>query len=88
MHSKMAKVCKMRRKFNEIINEIAARQGNKIINLRSCYNWEDFDRMGNLSARRKTALWHKMDDIIERFEDPKDDKVTLEPYVHSNEPSA
>ena len=86
MHSSIAKVCKMRSKFNEIINEIAARQGNKIINLKSCYSLQDFDRLGNLSARGKTMLWQEIDDIIERFEDPKDDKITLEPRICSYDP--
>ena len=48
-NSKIAQICSLRSKFNEILHEIAAKQDSKIININSCATLDDFDRMGNLS---------------------------------------
>ena len=80
-NSKMADICKMRSKFNQILNEGARKQEHKIINLRSCYTIDDFDRWGNLTPKAITAIWHEIDNLMDRYEDPEDTKVTLEPYI-------
>ena len=72
-------MCGLRPKFNDIVNEAAAKQKAKIMELRSCNTLDYFDRQGNLSQNGKSLLWYKIDDLMERFEDTKDDRVTFNP---------
>ena len=83
--TQIASICKMRLKFNDILNEAVARQSenNHIMNFHSCNTLDHFDRSGNLSAKGKTALWYEIDDIIEKFESG-DRRFTLLPQTSSN----
>ena len=81
-NSKLAAVCSMRNKFNEILNEAIVRQNNKIMHLKSCITLDHFDCMGNLSSKGKSEIWYEIDEIIERF-DKGDPKMKLLPWpVH------
>ena len=77
--SKLANICKLRTKFNDILNEGARKEGHKIISLKSCYTMDDFDHSGNLTSRAKSAIWHEIDDIIDRYKDPTQVNFTLSP---------
>ena len=77
--SKITKICGLRPKFNEIVNEAAAKQKAKVMELRSCNTLDHFDRQGNLTQNGKSSLWYKINDLMERFEDSKDDQVTFIP---------
>ena len=46
------------------MNETAARQENKIMNIISCNTFGDFNNNGELSPRGKTSFWMELDDNI------------------------
>ena len=76
--SRMASICTFRRKFNEMLNEAAARENAYVMNLHACTTLDHFDRQGNLSSWGKSAFWYEVDDTIERF-DRRDPKYKLLP---------
>ena len=67
-NSKMAKICGLRSKFNELLSEAAGRFNAYILSIRSCTGPEYFDHLGNLSAKGKDAFWWELDELIEKFE--------------------
>ena len=73
--SKLAQVCSLYYKFNSILDDAAARQDHKVINIRSCSSYDCFDSMGNLSNRGKVAFWHKVDELLEKY-DRSIDEIT------------
>ena len=85
--SKLASISALRSKFSSLLNECAAKQDNKIMHLRSCCTIYDFNNLGNLTPKGKTQLWHEVDDILERFENPAYDRVpiTLQPRIHQQD---
>ena len=54
--SKMAKVCTLRSKFNELINEVAARTNSYVLSVRNCNKPKHFDHFGNLSSKGKRTF--------------------------------
>ena len=79
--SRLANICSMRSKFNKILNEAAARQDAKIMDLCSCTTLDHFDRNGNLSNKRKMAIWYEIDDIIERYDSNDPNTKLLPRYI-------
>ena len=77
--SNIASICELTQKFNSILNKAAARTESKIIRIQSCHFLGDFDRYGNLTSAGKSTMWHEFDDLMERFEDPKDKRINLKP---------
>ena len=57
MGSKMEAVASLRPKFNEILNDAAARQNCHILSVRSCNHLDQYDHWGNLSHKEKLAYW-------------------------------
>ena len=76
--SKMAWVCTLRNKFNELLNESAARTNAKILSIHNCTSPDDFDHFGKLSRKGRLTFWLKLDDLLQRFEE---NKVKLIPKV-------
>ena len=66
--SRMADVCKLRIKFNELLNEKAARQNFRVSSIKSCTSIEHFDRMGNLSTKGIRNFWEEFNDLLDRFD--------------------
>ena len=66
--SYLAKICTLRAKFNELLNDAAARQGNHVLSIRSLNNEQFFDVKGNLSETGRAAYWWELDELIEMFE--------------------
>ena len=79
--SKAESICSLRRKFNEILNEAVARQGNNILTVKSCDAPEHFDRSGKLSTLGRKTYWEEIDYLIERFDH---NKVKLFPKLKNN----
>ena len=82
--SKLAAICSLRPKLNQAINETAARQESKVLNIRSCTTFCNFDRDGMLTQQGKASFWREFDNLMERFEDPEETKIKLEPTIYYN----
>ena len=57
MGSKMEAVASLRPKFNEIFNDVVARQNCHILSVRSCNHLDQYDHWGNLSHKGKLAYF-------------------------------
>ena len=79
--SLMAKVCSLRKKFNDLLNMAAARKEAKVLTIRSCNSPQHFEASGALSTKGKLAFWWEVDELIERFEM---NKVKLLPRINNN----
>ena len=66
--TKLEKLCRIRPVFNELINEAAARQQNKVMTIKSCNLLEHFDQWGNLTASGREAYWQEVDSLLEQFD--------------------
>ena len=76
--SKMAKMCTLHGKFNDLLNDLAAKKNNRILSIRSLNSQHYFDARGNLSRAGKEAFWWELDNLIQKFES---NKVKLLPRV-------
>ena len=66
--SRMADLCRLRVKFNEILNESASRQKYNILSIKSCATIKHFDCMDNLSAKGMCNFWEELDDLLDQFD--------------------
>ena len=66
--SKLDEVYSLRAKFNDALNNAAARSNQYILTINSCCTSAHFDQWGNLSQKGKEAFWAEMDDLLERFD--------------------
>ena len=66
--SKMAKICALRAKFNDALNDAVAKVDQRILTINSCSMYEDFERDGSLSRKGRIAFWQELDNLIERFD--------------------
>ena len=69
--SSIHKVCNLRAKFNDSLNDATAKIDQYILTINSCNAYENFDKHGNLSIKGKQAFWWELDNLIYRFEDNK-----------------
>ena len=76
--SKMAKMCTLCGKFNDLLNNSAAKKNNRILSIRSLNSHQNFDARGSLSRAGKDAFWWELDDLIQKFES---NKVKLLPRI-------
>ena len=83
--SNIARACAMRPKFNEIINEAAACQNYKVMDIHSCNTLDHFDRWGELTSKGKAVMWYEIDDLMERFDDLSDHTITFNPHCRRNQ---
>ena len=74
--SRISRICGLRAKFNDALNDAVAKVEHRIKTINSCNNYEDFDKCGNLSARGKKSFWLEMDELLEKFDI---DKIKLLP---------
>ena len=81
--SKAAKLCTMRSKFNNILNEIVAAEGHYILGIESCSTADCFDSFGKLSTKGKYHYWSEMLELMEKF-DKKKIKLVPIPYRKKN----
>ena len=65
-----------RAKYNDALNNAVSRINHRIMTINSCNTTGHFDVKGNLSTKGKTAFWHEIDDLLDRFDR---DKVKLLP---------
>ena len=63
----MSKLCSLRNKFNDILNEEANRHDSKVMFIKSCDKPEHFDHYGNLTGKGKITFWFELDDLLNRF---------------------
>ena len=73
---KIATACALRRKFNDILNESAARLNHHVMNISNCSSPDHFDQFSNLTHKGKSEFWNEVDNLIERFDQRK---ITLQP---------
>ena len=71
----------LRAKFNDALNDVAARHENCILTINSCNTPEHFTKEGKLSEKGRSAFWHEIDDLFERF-DLHDVKLLPNPVNH------
>ena len=69
--SQIGTVCSYRAKFNDALNDAAARMDLRILTISSCNSYDHFDSSGNLSAKGKRAFWLELDELLEKFNDNK-----------------
>ena len=74
--SKMDKICGLRAKFNDALNEAITNTDQHILTINSCHTVDHFDKWGNLSVRGMYAFWDEIDNLLERFDK---DKIKLLP---------
>ena len=67
--SKLDLVYGLRAKFNDALNAGAARIEQHMLTLNSCNTSSHFDIWGKLSHRGRSAIWHEIDDLLERFDE-------------------
>ena len=66
--SRMAKICALRAKFNDALNDAVAKVDQRILTINSCNMYEDFERDGNFSRKGRIAFRQELDNLIERFD--------------------
>ena len=76
---RMQQILDLHFKFNTMVHEAIARQGNRVLSIRSCTTPDHFDAMGNLSIKGKIDFWHEVDDLLECFDRVE---VKLLPRLH------
>ena len=79
--SKMANICSLRNKFNDLLNETASHTEGKILFIKTCDNPDCFDHFGNLSSKGKRAFRIEVDDLIKKFDT---NKVKLMPKTRDD----
>ena len=68
INCRLGKICSVRTKFNEVLNDVAARHEHYIMNVNVCDRRDHFDLCGNLSEKGKKILWGELDHLMERFD--------------------
>ena len=76
---RMQQILDLHFKFNTMVHEAIARQGNRVLSFRSCTTPDHFDAMGNLSIKGKIDFWHEVDDLLKCFDRGE---VKLLPQLH------
>ena len=74
--SRIHNILQLRPKYNDQLNDEAAKLDHYMLTIKSCHTYEDFDKSGKLSQKGKKALWYEIDDLLQRFDM---DKVKLLP---------
>ena len=64
-------VCALHHKFNDALNDAAAKMNHRILTINSCNSYDHFDKSGNLSSRGMDAFWYELDELIKMFEKNK-----------------
>ena len=68
---RMEKVCSMRTKFNNLIDEEVAAFDYHVINILACSTEDCFDPQGKLTPKGKRRYWQQLDELIEKFDKKK-----------------
>ena len=66
--SKWDLIYALRPKFNDSLNNSAAKIGQRILTINSCSTSAHFDQNGGLSQEGKIAFWYKLDELIECYD--------------------
>ena len=66
--SKMGRICSVRTKFNEALNNAVGEAGHNLMNINACEKPEHFDSFGYLTETGKSTFWHQLDELIEHFD--------------------
>ena len=66
----------VRAKFNDALNDSAAKVDEFMLTITSCQQYEHFDKKGKLSANGMFAFFLELDDLLQRFDL---DKIKLKP---------
>ena len=67
--SRMEKICTARPKFNDALNEAAAKFDFNIMNVTACTRPDHFEHNGRkLSEAGKNIFWRELDHLLERFD--------------------
>ena len=64
----MGRMCSVRTKFNEALNDAVAEIGHNIMNITDCSLPEHFDNKGVITQTGKDMFWHQLDELIEQFD--------------------
>ena len=66
--SRLEKVCMMRGKFNEVLNDAAAKRNHHIMNIMRCTSTDHFVESANLSLHGKVDFWFEVDELLKKFD--------------------
>ena len=66
--SRMANICRLCSKFNDTLNDSAAKVNHHILTITLCRNYEHFDKSSKLSARGKQEFWLEIYELLDRFD--------------------
>ena len=69
--AKISKVYALHPKFNNALNDCAAKLDQYIMTINSCNGYDHFDHCGNLSSKGKKTFWEEIDELIEWFDNGK-----------------
>ena len=66
--SKFGRISGWRAKFNDALNDAAAKIDQYVLTINDYCTYEHFDRFGNLSIKGKSDFWMEIDDPIQCFD--------------------
>ena len=66
--SRLEKVCIHRAKFNDILNDVAAKRTQLVMNVMGCNSHDHFENTGGLSPKGKIDFWFEVDELLEKFD--------------------
>ena len=64
----MGKQILLRAKFNDALNDSAAKLNQFMLTVNSCNSYEHFDKAGKLSIKGKSNFWDELDELIQKFD--------------------
>ena len=67
-NSRMQKICDLRLRFNDSLNDATAKIQQHILTINSCSSYDHFDKRGMLSLFGKTNFWNEVDSLLQRFD--------------------
>ena len=82
--SRLARLCTLHSKFNECVNNAAARREAKVLSIRLLSTQDCFDKKALLSIKGKHLYWDELDKLLERFERGKIKLLPKTPNSHGH----
>ena len=66
--SKIGRICAIRAKFNEILNDAVTHVEHRIMNVMMCSLEKHFNEKGELTPTGQKVFWQEVDNLIERYD--------------------
>ena len=64
----MGRICAIRTKYNQILNDVAAEREHHIMNITDCTFQEHFTVWGQMSVAGQGMFWQQLDNLVEEFD--------------------